>query len=147
MAEPWPQVVKTGPVGPLHMGDYYTITYSIQVTNPSAMLLSGVVLTDVMPLGTQYLGNTGGACSTPDKNTIVWAIGEMAAGDSVSVTMKMGVLAWVREKGTLINLARANHAGVGAKVSEGSWTIPIVVPTVAPSPTPRRLFLPSVYKQ
>jgi uncharacterized repeat protein (TIGR01451 family) len=144
--EPILKVVKTGPAGPLLMGGYYTITYNIQVTNPSAKVLSGVVLTDVMPLGTQYLGNTGGGVFDADKNTVVWALGEMAAGGSQSVTMSMGVLAWVREKGTLINLARATHAGEGAKVSEGSWTMPIVVPTVAPSPTPQRLYLPNVYQ-
>ena len=142
--EPILGVTKIGPTGPLHMGDYYTITYDITVTNPGSRQVEGVVVTDVLPLGTEFLGCTDDGVFDEESSEVVWEFAELGVGGSETMQVELGVLAWVRDGGVLINLVRATYEGA-SKVSEGSWAMPIIVPTIAPSPTPLRMYMPQVY--
>ena len=143
--EPILVIDKIGPSGTLELGDYYTVTYDITVSNPSDRDLSGVVVTDVLPLGTEMLNCSLGGLLDAGSGLVEWTIGDLSAGMSSTVQIELGVLTWVRGDGILINLARATHAEAEDAVAEGSWAMPIVVPTVAPSPTPCRMYLPLIF--
>ena len=141
-ATPLPAVgiAKTGPRGPLQVGSYYTITYDIVVNNPGFDPLSGVVVTDILPLGTEFLTASEGGVydgENPDQQFVSWRVGSLTSGQVVTLNLELGLPTWVKNDGTIVNMART-VCDECSQVSEAYWEVPVVVPsaTVEPSPEP-----------
>jgi uncharacterized repeat protein (TIGR01451 family) len=69
-------LVTTGSIG---TGD--TIEFRLEVTNNGPSDATGVVATDVLPAGLQFVDS---ACATAVGNTVTWTIGSLAVGSTVS---------------------------------------------------------------
>ena len=137
-------VHKTGPSGPLQIGEHYAIGYDISVSNPGPHPLSRVILTDLLPLGTEFLGTTSGGVFDPEDHIVTWSLGWLDPGETRVVNLDLELPTWVREEGIIVNLARAECAEC-LQVHEDYWEIPVILPV--PSPTPRiATFLVPVHK-
>jgi len=136
---PCVNVIKTGPEGPLQVGQYYTVTYQINVANPGVQAISGVVVTDMLPLGTEYLGGSGGCEYDDVGNVASWQVGSIEAGEAVNLTVSLGLVDWVEDDGAIVNLAVADCAECSSK-AESYWDIAVEMPTATPTPSPTPTF-------
>ena len=60
--------------------------YQITATNNGTANLTGVVITDTIPDGLSYVSSENGSLNA---NTVTWTIGELAAGASNTVTLRL----------------------------------------------------------
>ena len=60
--------------------------YEITATNNGTATLTGVVITDTIPDGLSYVSSENGVLSA---NTVTWTIGELSAGASNTVTLRL----------------------------------------------------------
>jgi len=130
-------IAKTGPPGPFSVGVYQTITYDIVARNTGVMTLTNVVITDFLPLGTEYIDATGGGVYSPsgsEGGIVTWSIDTLPVGVTETVQIDLGLPTWVKEQGNIVNLVRANCVECES-VSEDYWEIAVLVPTLVP-PTP-----------
>jgi uncharacterized repeat protein (TIGR01451 family) len=70
-----------------------TLTYTIGYSNPSTTPITGVVITDPLPAGLTYISSSLAPTSAPangTNGTLVWNIGTLAAGASLSITLNVG---------------------------------------------------------
>ncbi|MDY0044746.1 MAG: hypothetical protein RBS82_08780 [Syntrophales bacterium] len=73
--------MKTDAPDPVRVGD--SITYTIHITNGGAMNITGLTITDPLPDNTSFVSaDSGGTLNGDD---IVWTIGNLAGGASVTV--------------------------------------------------------------
>jgi len=79
------------------------VIFTVVVTNESAVNATGVEVTDQLPSGYTYVSHTGG---TYVPGTGVWTIGDLAAGQSRTLTITATVLA----TGNYLNLAEVTNA-------------------------------------
>jgi len=137
---PIPEIslTKEGPEGPLFSGEAAVpFTYTLTVENPGGQAVSGVVVTDVLPLGVDFVSATDGGAL--EGGMVTWEIGSLAPGESKAVGLQVVLSSWVKE-GTLVNLAQASCAEC-PDVQEAHWEIPVVVQP----PRVYRLHLVTVY--
>jgi uncharacterized repeat protein (TIGR01451 family) len=139
------EVDKVGPVGPLKP-DERTITYNITVRNAGTALASGVVLTDVLPLGTSFGSCTADGVYDAEEHLIVWRDIDLEQGESLTMVVHLDLAAWVREMGNIVNVVRASCPACPG-VAEDYWETIIVAPTPTPTATPVRMYLPLQYRQ
>jgi uncharacterized repeat protein (TIGR01451 family) len=78
--------------------------FTISVVNQGPDDASGVVVTDTLPAGLSYVSDTGGGAY--DGVSGVWTIGDLAVGDSVSMTLTVTV----DEAGSFTNEAEVTAA-------------------------------------
>ena len=145
------EIVKTGPVGPLKASEQ-TVTYNITVQNIGTDDAAGVVVTDVLPLGTVYVSCTEGGVYDPEEHRIVWPTFNLDMGESKTIVVHVDLARWVAELGTIVNVARATCPLCPGLVEDYWETIiipasPTPTPTVTPSPTPWMMYLVQVYEQ
>jgi uncharacterized repeat protein (TIGR01451 family) len=62
------------------------VTFELTVLNPSAAAATGVVVTDVLPVGLTFVSSPEG-CTSDDGVTVTCAVGAMAAGAEVVLTV------------------------------------------------------------
>jgi hypothetical protein len=86
------------------------VTYRIRVTNTGPVTATNVVLTDTPPASMLIGGTPTGAMRTG--RTLTWAIGDLDAGASRTVTITMGVRLTAR--GTPCNIASATAANAAS---------------------------------
>lgn len=141
---PCVSVVKTGPDGPLQVGQYYTVTYQIDVANPGPQDISDVVVTDMLPVGTEFIEGSDGCVYDADTSMVSWMIDSIPAGGELNLTISLGLVDWVLEDGSIVNLAIADCAECSAK-AESYWDIAIDVPTPTPTPTKIRRLIPLIF--
>jgi uncharacterized repeat protein (TIGR01451 family) len=80
------------------------LTYTIRVTNKSAALATGVVLTDTMPAGASFISATiNQGTQTRSGNMITWSIPSLASG----VTATLTLVVQPTQTGTVTNTAMA----------------------------------------
>lgn len=80
------------------------LTYTIRVTNKSAALATGVVLTDTMPAGASFVSVTiNQGTQTRSGNMITWSIPSLASG----VTATLTLVVQPTQTGTVTNTAMA----------------------------------------
>jgi len=144
--KPGVSVSKVGPVGPLTVGETEVISYTIDIRNVGIDPVTGVVITDVLPLGTGFLSCTGGGIYDSDDNIVTWQIPLLAAGVSQTVELNLELPTWVKEEGAVVNLVRADCAEC-SQVQEAIWEIPILVADPTPTPTPHEIYWPLAYNQ
>jgi uncharacterized repeat protein (TIGR01451 family) len=82
--------------GPVSFGQ--TLEFRLEVTNNGPSNATGVVATDVLPAGLQFLDST---CATAAGNTVTWTIGALNAGSTVSCHFR--VIA--TDTGSIVNTA------------------------------------------
>jgi len=129
-------VVKTGPLGPLELDGYNTLQYTIVVHNPGPLDVSSVVVTDVIPLGTEVITATNGGAYVPVESLVVWNVGALGADESVSLGVTLGVPAWVKAEGNVVNLAKASCTEC-TQSSQDFWEVPVFM---GPTPTPMTMW-------
>lgn len=139
-ATPLPAVLvnKVGPEGPLWVTRYEVVSYTITVQNNGVAPLTGVILTDTLPLGTEFIEASDGGVYDGEmqhSGAVVWSLGALDILESQSVSLKLGIPTWVQEKGNVVNMARANCTEC-AHANEGYWEIFVSVPTNTPTLTP-----------
>ncbi len=84
------------------------ITYTVTINNPSTTNATGVQVTDLLPSGLTYLGNSTSQ-GTYDKNTGLWDVGSLNAGSSATLTLSASVNAGTAGT-TIINWGNITHA-------------------------------------
>jgi len=107
------KVAMTGP-GTGHVGQ--ALTYTITVTNLGPSAASGVTLTDNLPKNAGFgsVTSTVGTCAPkPQQQTVVCSIGNLASGQSVTITL---VIKPTR-KGAFVNVAIATLTSPNDPVS------------------------------
>lgn len=72
--------------GPENLGLRKTAEYTVSVTNSGDTTATGVTLTDDLPDGLSFVSSEP-AASSSEGSTITWSLGDIAPGDTVSVTM------------------------------------------------------------
>lgn len=70
--------------GPIAVGQ--TIEFQLEVTNNGPSNATGVVATDVLPAGLQFLDS---ACATAVGNTVTWTIGSLGTGSTVDCEFRV----------------------------------------------------------
>ncbi len=85
------------------LGD--TLTYTIAVTNEGPNIATGVAVTDSLNAGVQYLSSAT-ATGSYDPNTKVWTVDSLTAGDTVSLSITVRVVA----QGVWFNTAEISAA-------------------------------------
>jgi uncharacterized repeat protein (TIGR01451 family) len=98
------------------------ITYTITVTNNGTQGLTGVSVSDVVPANTTFV-----SASAPGANsggTVTWAIGNLAAAASQSLTLVVSVGAGVLNGTVISNTASvvSNETGLGTPVQATATT-------------------------
>ena len=72
--------------GPDNLGLRKTAEYSVTVTNSGDTTATNVTLTDDLPTGLTFVSSDPAATSS-DGSTITWSLGDIPAGESMTVTM------------------------------------------------------------
>lgn len=78
--------------GPAHAIAGTAMTYKVTVLNIGDLPAAGVVISDTLPQGTTYTGSSHPAYNTTYNaatNTVVWAVGALAAGDSYQISLQV----------------------------------------------------------
>ena len=88
--------------GPDSLGLRKTAEYTVAITNSGDTTATNVTLTDQLPEGLAFVSSTPEAASS-DGSTVTWSLGDIAAGESVSVTMMLTA----NNVGSQINTATA----------------------------------------
>lgn len=115
-------VTKSAPLRTNAVNYTYTLNYSN--TGQSTALTS--VLTDVLPAGTTFVSATGGGINA--SNTVTWALGNLAAAASGSVTVTVSAL-----EGTYSNTATMAFKASNTPKTSSSNTTSTLVDRTAPS--------------
>ncbi len=79
---PSPPSLAIQKTGPTESGAGAPIEYQITVTNMGSSPANGLIITDTLPVGAAYLASPGGSLQN---GVVVWNVGELAAGGSVTV--------------------------------------------------------------
>ncbi len=124
---------KTGPQGPLSDGSgdisqIYTLTYQITLRNAGTQDATGVIITDSLPLGTVFSRCTGGGLYDATTHAVVWKIGNLPMGAQENLELELKLARWVKETGTVVNLAQATCAELPDLVVEDYWETLVVPP-------------------
>ena len=141
------EITKTGPIGPFY-DPSVDIRYEIVVSNKGTRDASGVVVTDVLPLGTVFDSCTGGGVNDRNLHTVVWTAPTLNVGPENALTLEVSVhLAdWVKATGNIVNVASTSCEVCVGGLKVSAW--PIVIGPSSPTPTPTRhiLYLTAIYK-
>ncbi len=100
-------------VNPPFAGPGDTVTWTITVSNPTAVALPNVGMTDTLP-GELTVTNASASAGnvTVNGNTVDWSIGSLAPGQTVTITISTRVNANVRVPFAIRNTANlVNYAG------------------------------------
>ncbi len=76
--------------GTVKIGD--TIDYVISVTNWGPAVAADVRITDVVPLGTDYVENSAVPAAAFDGARLVWTVPQMIVGQTISVSLRLKVV-------------------------------------------------------
>ena len=142
--KPGVSIQKTGPEGPLTVGETETISYTIGIRKIGVEPVSSVVITDALPLGTGFLNCTGGGVYDAENSVVVWRIPSLGVGITEVVKLNLILPTWVKEEGAVVNLVRADCAEC-SQVQEDIWEIPVLVPEPTLTPIPYEIFCPIFY--
>jgi uncharacterized repeat protein (TIGR01451 family) len=74
------EISKLAEPDPVRAGD--TLTYTLEVTNNGGIRATGVVLSDRVPVNTQFSGASDGGLESG--GVVTWSIGELASGQSLA---------------------------------------------------------------
>lgn len=136
--EPRLRVTKAGPEGPLYDPNL-TIRYDITVQNVGTDIATGVVITDELPLGVEYISSSLGGAYNPDDRIITWQIESLGIDETLRLEVYVKLADWIKAGGIVVNLAYATCPKCPVDQEVGLWSIlvgpPSPTPTYTPSPT------------
>ncbi|QTD48525.1 isopeptide-forming domain-containing fimbrial protein [Sulfidibacter corallicola] len=98
-------VLKTGPGVPVVAGTQFD--YGIEVSNLGPNDATQVVMTDALPAALEFVTastDRGDFTFEPGTNTVTWQVGSLAVGESVTMTLTVGLLS----QGEVVNQARVD---------------------------------------
>ena len=101
--------------GPKEVAVGGTITYRIDVRNPSDLTARGVTVTDAVPAGLTLLGSNPPATAGP--TSLTWALGDLAAGQARSIELSFRAM----QPGIVNNCATVQSAD-GAQAQDCAAT-------------------------
>jgi uncharacterized repeat protein (TIGR01451 family) len=84
------------------------VRYVIRYTNIGGQVASGVVMTDTLPLGAEYVCDTGGGMPTPVGDQVVWNLGDVVTCTYETITLTLHLSETPPPNGELINQVEAN---------------------------------------
>ncbi|PKN36891.1 MAG: hypothetical protein CVU62_12385 [Deltaproteobacteria bacterium HGW-Deltaproteobacteria-2] len=67
------------------------LIYTLQVKNAGTIPLTGIVLSDPLPVGTTFVSASGGGIPVAGNRQVNWNIGDLAAGQEQTVTLTVNV--------------------------------------------------------
>lgn len=129
------QVAKTGPATVAPGG---TVTYTVTVTNAGPDPAEDVVVTDALPGDLTGVTADGGGVVTPP--TVTWALGTLAAGQAVTLTVSGTAPA----TGTLVNVVSATATTPDPDASNNDGTADSETVTTEVDPGPPTTVAPPV---
>ncbi len=105
-------VIKTSSPNPVAVGQ--TLTYSIVISNAGPATATGVVMTDPLPIGTNFISctTTIGTCAGPTvgtNGTVTATVGSIPSGGSATITIVVTVTATI---GSLGNTATVTSTSI-----------------------------------
>jgi uncharacterized repeat protein (TIGR01451 family) len=108
-------------VGPAKAGLLTLVTYSITVSNPSAVPATSLVVTDTLPAGMSYVSST--PAGTVAGTTVTWNMGDLAPGATKIITLVLKA----DQLGTWTNVVDVVCAeGVSAEASKSTLVVSLV---------------------
>jgi uncharacterized repeat protein (TIGR01451 family) len=126
-------IAKTSPLTQVVAGGL--VTYTISYSNPSSVVAPNVVITDSLPAGLNYAGDTSGYPANVAANRITWSIGALPAGTVRSFVLTTTVSAINTVCGqVLTNTAAIGTSALESNYADNSSTAPpisIICPNVA----------------
>ncbi|MCD7948597.1 MAG: DUF11 domain-containing protein, partial [Oscillospiraceae bacterium] len=109
---------------PITIGD--EVIYVVKYVNNTGEA-ANLTITDTLPTGLAYAGNTGGGNYDNDTNTITWNLGNVAAGETGEVTVTVKVTAQIIGSTTVINGATLTWVKAGDEEVKENPEVPIMV--------------------
>jgi large repetitive protein len=108
------------------------LTYTVTVRNAGNQGATGVALTDALPANVSFVSTTGGGAHS--NGVVTWAVGNLAAGASVSFTVTVRVNATVPAgQSALTNTATATDDGTnGPDPTPGTTRAPTRIRSTPP---------------
>lgn len=82
-------LLKMAPPDPVRAGQ--NLTYLLQVENTGAVPLTGVTLSDPLPIGTTFVSADSGGIMMDSGRQVVWSIGSLAVGQKQTITLVVQV--------------------------------------------------------
>jgi uncharacterized repeat protein (TIGR01451 family) len=67
------------------------LTYTLQIKNTGTTSLTGIVLSDPLPVGTTFVSASGGGVADTGNRQVNWNIGNLAVGEERTVTLTVSV--------------------------------------------------------
>jgi uncharacterized repeat protein (TIGR01451 family) len=136
-------LTKTGAPNPVNAGSQLTYTLTTQNNGPSDA--TGMVLTDTLPAGVQYVSASGAGAGTAtvSNGTVTLQLGTLAAGAApLTTTIVVGVAATT--SGTLVNNAEVTATDADPAYATCSTDVSVpVVPQEAPDVSIHKSVLPT----
>lgn len=115
----------------------WTQDYTIVISNTGAVEVTGVVVSDTLPASSYVVTLPPGATLDPD-GSVVWYLGNLGAGDVLTLTLPVRTFANVR--GVITNTVQVTCDGCPAVQDSDETTIlappPTMTPTATNTPTP-----------
>ncbi|MBC7078299.1 MAG: DNRLRE domain-containing protein, partial [Synergistales bacterium] len=144
-------VQKVGPPGPLYVEGFEVVSYTITLTNNGVFDLTNIVVTDTLPLGTEFIDASDDGVFEGDEaesGAVIWQIPSLSIRESRTLSLRLGIPTWVKRRGNVVNLVRTNCLEC-MTVQEDYWEIfvnvptPTYTPTATDTPTPTATVTPS----
>lgn len=116
--------------GAANYGPLANLTYTLRVANFGPSAAGTVTVTDPLPVGATYVGNTGGGVYDPATRTVTWtAVGLDVTGPSSNLTYTVTVL--TPAAGTLSNTATVSSAASDPVSTNNTGTVSTSIIPVA----------------
>jgi uncharacterized repeat protein (TIGR01451 family) len=93
-------------VDPLRPGQEFR--YVIRYTNIGGQTATGVVMTDTLPAGADYVADTGGGTLTPAGDEVVWSPGDVGTCTYEAITLTLRLISGDPDTALLNNRVEAN---------------------------------------
>lgn len=111
-------LIKAGPADGL-AGQ--ALTYAITIANPSpSETLSGVTLTDTLPIGLTYASDTSGVTPTLNANTVEWSLADLPPGGTISFDLVVNSDLSIADESVLTNQLSADAVLDGNPVNQAT---------------------------
>ena len=108
-----------------------SVTFTIVVTNNGPALAQGVIVTDILPVGTTLTSVASSQGSCTSGSTVTCAVGTLAVGASATITLKVTILT----NTTVANTATVAGASPDPNLVNNSSTVVVgtaTIPTLSP---------------
>lgn len=103
--------------GPANLGLQKTAEYTVSITNSGDTTATNVTLTDDLPAGLTFVSSEPAASSAAGSN-VTWGLGDIAPGETVSVTMMLTATTVGEQVNTATAVSVEGITGQGTSVTD-----------------------------